>query len=94
MTRETIPRIDVDSVSKSISVNKTQISVEDIVEYFECIGEDIAQIGKLSVEERLLVEQFLATLKKHMEPLASSIAVSTSVLPFSLGLVTQAHIDS
>ena len=93
MTQETILSKEEDSAAKSISVNKTQIGVEEIAEFFECIGEDIAQIGKLNVEERLLVERFLETLKKHMKPLASSIAVSTSVLPFSLGLVTQAQID-
>lgn len=93
MTQETIPSIREAPVAKSISVNKKQISVEEIAESFEFIGEDIAQIGKLNVEERLLVEHFLATLKKHMEPITSSIAVSTSVLPFDLGLVTQAQLD-
>ena len=93
MTQETIPSIREAPVAKSISVNKKQISVEEIAESFEFIGEDIAQIGKLNVEERLLVEHFLATLKKHMEPLTSSIAVSTSVLPFELGVVTQAQLD-
>jgi len=93
MTQETIPSIREAPVAKSISVNKKQISVEEIAESFEFIGEDIAQIGKLNVEERLLVEHFLVTLKKHMAPLTSSIAVSTSVLPFGLGVVTQAQLD-
>jgi hypothetical protein len=93
MTSEIIPSLEEASVPKSISVNNVQISAEDISESFEFIEEDIAQIGKLNVEERLLVEQFLVMLKKHMAPLTSSIVVSTSVLPFKLGVVKQAQID-
>lgn len=93
MTSEIKPSLEEASVAKSISVNNVQISVEDISESFEFIEEDIAQISKLNVEERLLVEQFLEMLKKHMAPLASSIVVSTSVLPFKLGVVKQAQID-
>jgi hypothetical protein len=93
MTSEIIPSLEEASVAKSISLNNVQISAEDISESFEFIEEDIAQISKLNVEERLLVEQFLAMLKKHMAPLASSIVVSTSVLPFKLGVAKQAMID-
>ena len=94
MTQETILRIEYAIVAKPFSVNESQFGVEEIVESFEYIGADIVQIGKLNVEERLLVEQFLATLKKHMQPLTFSIDVSTSMLPFTLGVVTQAQIDS
>ncbi len=74
-------------------IDKKQISVEEVVESFKVVGDDIEQISKLISEEKLMVAQFLASLLKHMQPLTSSIAVSTSVLPFELGAVTQAYID-
>jgi hypothetical protein len=51
MTQETIPSIREALVAKSISVNKKQISVEEIAGSFEFIGEDIAQIGKLTLRK-------------------------------------------
>lgn len=77
-------------VEESNVVDKKQICIEEIVESFKCVGEDIEQISRLNSEEKLLVSQFLASLQKHMPPLTSLIAVSISLLPFELGAVTQA----
>ena len=75
------------------SVNKQQISSEDIVESLKNVGDDLEQILKLTSEEQLLVTQFLASLK-HMPPQMFSIPIPTSVLPIGNGAVTQAHIAS
>jgi hypothetical protein len=75
------------------SVDKKQISIEEIVESLKSVGDDIVEIIKLTSEERLLVAQFLASLKHVQQPMFS-IAVSTSVLPIGIGVFTQAHIDS
>ena len=74
-------------------VTRKSVNVEEIVESFKCVGEDIEQIGRLNSEEKLLVAEFLEWLLKHMSPLASSIEVSKSVLPIKLGAVSQAFID-
>lgn len=76
------------------SENKKQLSLEEIVESFECVGEDISAIGKLNSDEKPLVYQLISILKTCMQPLASSVSISTSELPFTLGKVVNAEIDS
>jgi hypothetical protein len=94
MTQELIKLSPAESpVKESIVVGKKQICIEEIVESFRCVGEDIEQISKLNSEEKLLVSQFIASLQKHMQPLTSSIEVSISLLPFELGSAIQAQID-
>jgi len=72
---------------------KRQVSVEEIVDSIQNVGEDIEQIGKLVLEEKDVVKQFLATLKT-MQPLTDSIAVSISALPAGMKGVAEAYVDS
>ncbi len=72
---------------------KKQASIEEIMESFMGVGDDIEQIGKLISKENLLVAQFFKSLLKYMQPLATLIDVSKSVLPFEMREVTQAHIE-
>jgi hypothetical protein len=69
-----------------------EINIDQIMDSFQSIGEDIAQIGKLNVEEKTALEQFLESLLRYMQPIRPSIEVSTSILPASLGKVKKARI--
>ena len=80
-------------VAELKSLDKKQISIEEIVESLKSVGDDIEQIIKLTSEEKLLVAEFLALLK-HVPQRMFSIAVSTSELSIGIGAFTQAHIDS
>ena len=76
------------------SADKKELSIGDLVACFQTVGDDIVEIGRLTFEEQVAAERFFASLKKHMQTLASSVAVSTSLLPIELGIVAQAHILS
>ncbi len=71
---------------------KKQISLDEIVESFDSVTQDIVQIGKLATEEKTVFAQFLESLKNHLEPLCRPVEVSTSIVPIDLGVVNQAHI--
>ncbi|MGD6853174.1 MAG: hypothetical protein ACQCN6_14030 [Candidatus Bathyarchaeia archaeon] len=73
---------------------KKHISLDEIVGSFDSVTQDIVQIGKLATEEKTVFNQFLKTLKNHLEPLSKPIAVSTSIVPIDLGVVKQAYIKS
>ncbi len=73
---------------------KRENALEEIMEAFEVIGEDIQQIGKLTKEEADLAASFFEALQKNMRPLTMSIAVSASVLPYGYAKATQALVYS
>ncbi len=74
--------------------NKRQlISVEEIAESFQNVSKDIAEIGKLSSEEKTAVTTFLLMLKSTLEPVASAVPISTAIIPIDYGSVTQAHVQ-
>ncbi len=79
------------TLNANSSLNSTGTRLQEIMEAFEGIGEDIQQIGKLTEEEKLLVASFIESLLRKMSPLTSSIAVSASTLPFGLAKATQAR---
>jgi hypothetical protein len=81
------------SVVDSKSGTKKPISVEEIVQSFKSVGDDITQISKLFSEENILVVQ-LIDLLKQMQHIAPLIEVSPSVLPFEVGNATEAHLDA
>lgn len=81
------------SVVVSKSGTKKQMSIEEILESFKSVADDIQQISKLFSEESILVTQLLALLK-HMHQLAPSIEVSTAALPFEVGEAIEARLDS
>ena len=74
------------------SAEVRQVNIEEIVDSLRSAGEDIEQIGKLILKEQRLAQQLLAALK-CMQPLGSSIAVSTAVLPAGMREVTEAYVD-
>jgi len=76
------------------SGNKRQISVDEIVSSFQTVGQDIADIGKLTSEETLVVERFLACLKTCMPPVTSSIQVTPAIIPIDIGVVAQAYVKA
>jgi hypothetical protein len=80
--------------SPEYSTTKKEDKLQDIMQAFEIIGEDIQQITKLTQEEQTLTQNFFETLHKHMTPLTHSIAVSTSVLPYGYSKATQALVYS
>ncbi|MCW4014982.1 MAG: hypothetical protein NWF06_01290 [Candidatus Bathyarchaeota archaeon] len=86
MTMKTAP-------AKPKSLDKKQISIEEIVESLKDVGDDVEQIVKLTSKEKRLVANFLEVLKQVPQQMFS-IAVSTSELPIGTGTFTQAHIDS
>jgi hypothetical protein len=92
MTQQATPLSAEAPMDDLPSGNRKQLSMEEIVESFECVGEDISAIGKLNTEEKPLVHQLLSTLKACVAPLPSPVAVSTSVLPFKSGIVAKAEI--
>jgi hypothetical protein len=69
-----------------------RMSIDELVACFQTVSDDIVQIGKLTSEEHVTATQFFASLSKYMQPLAASIAVSTSLLPIEFGIASQAHI--
>ena len=95
MTQETVtkPSPAEFTVPETKRVEKKQISIQEIVESLKSAGDDIGQISELTSEEKLLVAQFFTSLLKLMQPLTTSIVISTAVLPIEMGTVAQAHID-
>ena len=81
------------AVAELKSLDKKQISLEEIVESLKSVGDDVEQIVKLTSEEKLLVAELLVLLK-HVPQQMFSIAVSTSEIPIGIGGFIQAHIDS
>ncbi len=81
------------SPAKPKSSDKKHSIAEDIVESLRSIGDDVEQIAKLTSEEKGLVTELLASLKRAPQQMFS-IPVSTAGLPFRTGAFTQAHIDS
>ncbi len=57
------------------------------------IRQETGQIAELTAEENMLVEEFFIALLKIMQPLTSTLPVSTSILPKDWGRINQASID-
>ena len=81
------------SAADSKSGTKKPINVEEIIQSFKSVADDIQQISKLFSEESIVVTQLLALLKR-MHQLAPSIEVSTAALPFEVGEAIEARLDS
>ena len=69
------------------------MGIEDIVESLRSVGDDVAQIVKLTSEEKVLVSDFLSVLKQVPQRMFS-VPISTSGLPARIRAFTQARIDS
>jgi hypothetical protein len=94
MTQEPTEACTANTIAEQTkAVSKRQISVEEIVATFQTVGQDISDIGKLTSDETVAVEQFLSCLKECMPPVSSSIAVTPSIIPIDIGVVVQAYIQ-
>jgi len=80
-------------VPASEKVAKKQLSLDEMLASFQGVSEDIEQISKLASEEKVLVEEFFASMLKLMKPLRPSMEVSTSVLTAEVADATKAQID-
>ncbi len=85
----------LETVTKPAPTNtaRKQIDTQQIMASFQEVGDDIGQISRLMSEENLLIKQFFSSLHSFMQPITSSVDVSTNVLPVRLGDVTQASMD-
>jgi hypothetical protein len=73
---------------------ESQISPQELVESLKSVQDDIGQIAELTSEEELLVAEFFSLLLKLMAPLASSMPVSTEILPNEMQTAVQANLDA
>lgn len=75
------------------SESKRKMSIEEIGESLQGVGEEINQIFKLQSQENSLAEQFFTSLLKVMTPLTPLIEVTPSTIPFKRKKIIKAHVD-
>jgi hypothetical protein len=73
--------------------SENEMSLQELAAAMKSMADDVGQISELASEEKLLVTEFFASLLKLMQPLTSSMPVSTSALPAEAGNVVKAYID-
>jgi hypothetical protein len=73
--------------------NEYEMSIQELAAALKSMADDVGQISELASEEKLLVTEFFASLVKLMQPLTTSMPVSTTSLPAEVGNIVQAHID-
>jgi hypothetical protein len=72
---------------------RAQMTTEELIDSLKSVQDDIGQICELTSEEETLVNEFFESLLKLIQPLATTIQVSTEVLPDEMGDVARASID-
>lgn len=72
---------------------RAQMTIEELIDSLKSVQDDIGQICELTSEEETLVNEFFESLLKLIQPLATTIQVSTEVLPDEMGDVARASID-
>ncbi len=90
-TKEEAAEVSVGDESKQ--GKRSQAPLQELVDSLRSVEEDIGQISELSVEERALVVEFFECLLKLMEPLATSIDVSTVAIAEEASRAMQASVD-
>jgi len=73
--------------------NEYEMSIQELAAALKSMADDVGQISELASEEKLLVTEFFTSLLKLMQPLTTSMPVSTTALPAEAGTVEQAYID-
>jgi hypothetical protein len=73
--------------------NEYEMSIQELAAALKSMADDVGQISELASEEKLLVTEFFTSLLKLMQPLTTSMPVSTTALPAEAGNVVQAYID-
>ena len=80
-------------ITKPKPDNDYEMSIQELATALKSMADDVGQISELASEEKLLVTEFFASLLKLMQPLTTSMPVSTAALPAEVGNIVQAHID-
>jgi len=80
-------------ITKPKPDNEYEMSIQELATALKSMADDVGQISELASEEKLLVTEFFASLLKLMQPLTTSMPVSTAALPAEVGNIVQAHID-
>ncbi len=96
MSQETSPQQEITPLpakEEPRKVRQVQISLEEVVESLKSVQDDIGQICELTSEEKGLVTAFFEALSKLMQPLATTMPVSTTALPDEMGSVAHAAVD-
>lgn len=70
-----------------------EMSIQELAAALKSMADDVGQISELVSEEKLLVTEFFTSLLKLMQPLTTSMPVSTTALPAEAGNIVQAYID-
>jgi hypothetical protein len=70
-----------------------ETSIQELAAALRSMADDVGQISELASEEKLLVTEFFTSLLKLMQPLTTSMPVSTSALPAEAGNIVKAYID-
>ena len=70
-----------------------EMSIQELAAALKSMADDVGQISELASEEKLLVAEFFTSLFKLMQPLTTSMPVSTTALPAEVGNVAKAYID-
>jgi hypothetical protein len=73
--------------------NEHEMSIQELAAALKSMADDVGQISELASEEKLLVTEFFTSLLKLMQPLTTSMPVSTTALPAEAGNIVQAYID-
>ena len=80
-------------ITKPKPDNDYEMSIQELATALKSMADDVGQISELASEEKLLVTEFFTSLLKLMQPLTTSMPVSTAALPAEVGNIVQAHID-
>lgn len=87
------PPAEQSTVRETRPTEKPQTSFQELDNSLKSVADDVGQITELASEEKNLVAEFLTSLLKLMQPLASAMSVSASALPAEVGNVVQAYVD-
>ena len=96
MSQETSPPQEIVQLPAEEEPKKgkqPQASLQELLDSLKSLQDDIGQICELTSEEKGLVTAFFESLLKLMKPLATTMPVSTTVLPKEMGNIVQANID-
>ena len=80
------------SSPKQKTVEKKQITLEQIMVFLKDFGDDVQKIVKLNSKEKVVVNEFFNVLQYMLQQMFS-LDVSTSGLPFRADAFNQAHIN-
>ena len=72
---------------------RAQLTLQELLDSMKGVQEDIGQICELMSEEKVFVPEFFESFLKLVQPIASTLPVSTAILPREMGDVAQALVD-